>query len=73
MLTGRPLLGTLCGLAVMVLTENVHASTLEGINHTHWAINHFSVNGRSGLDIIGPYQGGGGGVVTSHLRAGNRA
>jgi hypothetical protein len=61
MLTGRPLLGTLCGLAVMVLTENVHASTLEGINHTHWAINHFSVNGRSGLDIIGPYQGGGGG------------
>jgi hypothetical protein len=57
----------------MVLTENVHASTLEGINHTHWAINHFSVNGRSGLDIIGPYQGGGGGVVTSHLRAGNRA
>ncbi|MFJ4376356.1 DUF3304 domain-containing protein [Pseudomonas japonica] len=32
-----------------------------GINHTHWAINHFSIDGHSGLDIIGPWQGGGGG------------
>ncbi|ERH62341.1 membrane protein [Pantoea dispersa EGD-AAK13] len=31
------------------------------INHTKWAINHFSVDGQSGIDIIGPYQGGGGG------------
>ncbi|MDZ7280042.1 DUF3304 domain-containing protein [Pantoea eucrina] len=31
------------------------------INHTKWAINHFSVNGQSGIDSIGPYQGGGGG------------
>ena len=52
------LLGTLVGLS---LAQNARASTLEAINHTHWAINHFSVNGRSGLDIIGPYQGGGGG------------
>ncbi|MFF7066041.1 DUF3304 domain-containing protein [Pseudomonas sp. NPDC008258] len=37
------------------------ASTIEAINHTHWAINHFSVDGRSGIDIVGPYQGGGGG------------
>jgi hypothetical protein len=37
------------------------ASTLGAINHTHWAINHFSVDGRSGIDIIGAYQGGGGG------------
>lgn len=51
----------LCGLTATVLAQNAQASTLEGINHTHWAINHFSVNGRSGLDIIGPYQGGGGG------------
>ncbi|HCI5439805.1 TPA: DUF3304 domain-containing protein, partial [Enterobacter roggenkampii] len=29
--------------------------------HTKWAINHFSVNGQSGIDIIGPFQGGGGG------------
>jgi hypothetical protein len=37
------------------------AGTIEAINHTHWAINNFSVNGQSGIDIIGPYQGGGGG------------
>ncbi|MBZ2014681.1 DUF3304 domain-containing protein, partial [Klebsiella pneumoniae] len=24
--------------------------TIEAINHTHWAINHFSVNGQSGID-----------------------
>ncbi|MFK8260465.1 DUF3304 domain-containing protein [Erwinia sp. AnSW2-5] len=34
--------------------------TIEAINHTKWAIE-FSVNGQSGLDNIGPYQGGGGG------------
>ena len=38
-----------------------HASTLEAVNHTHWAINRFAVDGRSGMDIIGPYQSGGGG------------
>jgi hypothetical protein len=43
------------------LPRAAQASTLEAINHTHWAINHFSVDGRSGIDIIGPYQGGGGG------------
>ena len=59
--TWRVQLGILCGLAVTLLTHNAQASTIEGVNHTHWAINHFSVNGRSGLDIIGPYQGGGGG------------
>ncbi|HDC4820564.1 TPA: DUF3304 domain-containing protein [Enterobacter bugandensis] len=35
--------------------------TIEAINHTSRAINRFSVNGQSGLDIIGPYSGGGGG------------
>ncbi|RRW59258.1 DUF3304 domain-containing protein [Pantoea dispersa] len=35
--------------------------TIEAINHTRWAINHFSVDGQSGIDAIGPYQGGGGG------------
>ncbi|WP_202300982.1 DUF3304 domain-containing protein [Dryocola clanedunensis] len=34
---------------------------IEAINHTSWAINHFSVNGVNALDVIGPYQGGGGG------------
>ncbi|MCO6060475.1 DUF3304 domain-containing protein [Pseudomonas sp. MOB-449] len=37
------------------------SGTLDAINHTHWAINRFSVNGRNAVDIIGPYQGGGGG------------
>ena len=45
----------------VLLAQGAQASTLEAINHTHWAINRFSVDGRSGIDIIGPYQGGGGG------------
>src|SRR5437868_13849666 len=57
----RALFGVLCGLAGTLLAQNAQASTIGGINHTHWAINHFSVEGRSALDIIGPYQGGGGG------------
>ncbi|HIE4532224.1 TPA: DUF3304 domain-containing protein, partial [Klebsiella pneumoniae] len=28
-------------------------------------INHFSINGQSGIDIIGPFQGGGGGCCFS--------
>jgi len=35
--------------------------TIKAINHTKWAINHFSVNGQSGIDAIGPFDGGGGG------------
>ena len=37
------------------------SAVIVAINHTKWAINHFSVDGQSGIDIIGPYQGGGGG------------
>ncbi|WP_240158204.1 DUF3304 domain-containing protein [Pantoea sp. Tr-811] len=44
-----------------MLVRPVDASTLYGVNHTHWAINRFSVDGRSAIDTIGPYQGGGGG------------
>ncbi len=29
--------------------------TIKAINHTKWAINHFSINGQSGIDIIGPF------------------
>jgi hypothetical protein len=58
---GRALLATLCCLVINVLAPSVQASTIEAINHTHWAINRFSVDGQSGIDIIGPYQGGGGG------------
>ncbi|MFZ4215811.1 DUF3304 domain-containing protein [Pantoea endophytica] len=46
--------------------ENANAASggsgvIKAINHTQWAINHFSVDGQSGIDSIGPYQGGGGG------------
>ncbi|WLH70716.1 DUF3304 domain-containing protein [Pseudomonas sp. FP2309] len=53
--------GFLCCLAGAAWVQSAPAGTLEAINHTHWAINRFSVEGRSGIDIIGPYQGGGGG------------
>ncbi len=39
--------------------------TIDAINHTKWAINHFSVDNQSGIDIIGPFQGGGGGCCYS--------
>jgi hypothetical protein len=42
-------------------TQSGGSGTIEAINHTKWAINHFSVNGQSGIDIIGPFDGGGGG------------
>ncbi|WP_147471132.1 DUF3304 domain-containing protein, partial [Pseudomonas syringae] len=58
---GRHRLALLATLVGVLLAQSAQASTLEAINHTHWAINRFSVDGRSGLDIIGPYQGGGGG------------
>jgi hypothetical protein len=45
----------------LVVVGPVSAGILVGINHTHWAINRFSVDGRSGLDTIGPWDGGGGG------------
>jgi len=52
---------TLLSVAILLMSPVAFASTIEGINHTHWAINRFSVDGRSGLDVIGAYQGGGGG------------
>lgn len=53
------LLSGLCLLAVS--SPSAIGGTIEAINHTKWAINRFSVNGQSGLDTIGPFQGGGGG------------
>ena len=50
----------LCGLTAAVIAQPALASTIEAINHTHWAINRFSVDGRSAIDVIGAYQGGGG-------------
>ncbi|XRP06837.1 DUF3304 domain-containing protein [Enterobacter cloacae] len=46
--------------------------TIEAINHTHWAINHFSVNGQSGVDIIGPWQEEAVLVISVCLQNGNR-
>jgi len=58
-------MGVLGGLVAALLVQGAQASTLEVINHTHWAINRFSVDVHSGIDIIGPYQGGGGGCCYS--------
>jgi len=57
----RIVLAIYAGLSVLILARPVDASAIYGVNHTHWAINRFSVDGRSAVDIIGPYQGGGGG------------
>ncbi|EMB4296308.1 DUF3304 domain-containing protein [Enterobacter roggenkampii] len=54
-------------------TQSGGTGTIKAINHTKWAINHFSVNGQSGIDIIGPFQGGGGGCcfgVPSNWKSG---
>ncbi|MBS0907082.1 DUF3304 domain-containing protein [Pantoea dispersa] len=50
-----------CGQPAANAESRGGGGTIEAINHTRWAINHFSVDGQSGIDIIGPYQGGGGG------------
>jgi len=50
-----------CGLAMGVFAETGWADLIYGINHTHWAINRFSVDGHPAIDVIGPYQGGAGG------------
>ena len=59
----NPYYRTLLTGVVLLLTDSpiAFAGIIEAINHTKWAINHFSVNGQSGLDAIGPFQGGGGG------------
>ena len=57
----------LAGCDQLAQVESVSGGSgiIEAINHTHWAINHFSVDGQSGLDIVGPWQGGGGGCCYS--------
>lgn len=47
--------------AGLLLSAAAQADTLIVINHTHRDINRFSVDGISGIDSVGPYQGGGGG------------
>lgn len=53
-------LGLLTGTGCATAPAQASGGTIDAINHTHWAINHFSVNGQNAVDIIGPYQGGGG-------------
>jgi hypothetical protein len=70
---GRYRVAMLGAFISALFAQSALASTLEAINHTHWAINRFSVDGRSGIDIIGPYQGGGGGccyIAPSRWRPG---
>nr|WP_280512722.1 DUF3304 domain-containing protein [Yersinia pekkanenii] len=58
-IVSRPLLA---GAFLLALSSQLAlAGTIEAVNHTKWAINHFSVNGQSAIDAIGPFQGGGGG------------
>ena len=59
----RTLVLMLAGLAGIAAAGSVQARIM-GINHTHWAINHFAVDGHSGLDVIGAWQGGGGGHIS---------
>ncbi|WP_435609285.1 DUF3304 domain-containing protein [Pseudomonas knackmussii] len=69
----RALRALLGGLAATVFAVSAQAGTIYGINHTQWAINHFSVDGHSAVDIIGAYQGGGGGwgyAPPAHWRTG---
>lgn len=54
------LLATGCNPAQPPTQARGTSGTIEAINHTHWAINWFSVDGRNAVDIIGPFQGGGG-------------
>ena len=61
----RFVLAACAGLSSLLPVQPADASTIYGINHTHWAINRFSVDGRSAIDSIGPYQGGGGGCCYS--------
>ena len=57
----RSLMRCVYSFVFLLLSTELWAGGIYGINHTHWAINHFSVEGRPAIDIIGPYQGGGGG------------
>jgi hypothetical protein len=57
----RKKLPMLCAVAGVLFVQSADAGLIEAVNHTHWAINRFSVDGDPGIDIIGPYQGGGGG------------
>ena len=49
------------GAVLLAGCSHPAAAIIVAINHTKWAINYFSVDGQSGIDSIGPYQGGGGG------------
>ncbi|STV36261.1 lipoprotein [Klebsiella pneumoniae] len=46
--------------------------TIDAINHTKWAINHFSINGQSGIDSIGPFQGAEAAAASACPPAGRR-
>jgi hypothetical protein len=60
-LTSKHVWILLGALIAALLTNASYAGALYGINHTHWAINRFSVDGKPAIDIVGPYQRGGGG------------
>ena len=57
----RSLMRCVYSFVFLLLSTELWAGGIYGINHTHWAINHFSVDGRQAVDGIDPYQAGGGG------------
>lgn len=70
---GNVMRGRWFALLTAVVSLDTGASAIHGINHTDLSISQFSVNGRSGIDVIGPFQGGGGGccyVVPKHWQPG---
>jgi len=70
---GRAWQVVVLGAMVLLTAGGASAGLIEAVNHTHWAINRFSVDGQPGIDVIGPYQGGGGGccyVAPAQWRAG---
>jgi len=60
----RGSLASLFGVVGALLVPLAQAGIIEGVNHTHWAINRLSVDGRTALDVIGPWQTGGGGYYS---------
>ena len=48
------------GCASTPLPAQASGGTLDAVNHTHWEINSFSVDGHNAIDSISPNQGGGG-------------
>ncbi len=68
----RMLVGVLCSLAGTLLAQGAQASTLVGINHTHWAINRSVSMAVPVSTSLAPSRAAGEVAATSRHRAGSR-